>query len=88
MKGTAFENRLAATVVAKSSWNKASLHKFVFLSSLVFLAANLPAGLLYWSVSRLPALLGSGVGGGWDWWRGEVIRGAPGRASWASTYDI
>ena len=30
--------------------------------------------LFYWSVYRLP----SAVLGGWDWWRGEVLRRAVG----------
>ena len=43
-----------------------------------FSAVGLSPGLLYWSVSGLSGLLKSGLGGGWDCWRGEVLRRAPG----------
>ena len=48
-----------------------------FFSSLLFPAFSLPPGLFYWSVSRLPGLLRSGLEGGWHRWRGEVLRRAP-----------
>ena len=49
-----------------------------FFSPLPFSRVSLCPGLFYWSVSRLPGLLRSGLEGSWDRWRGGVLRRAPG----------
>ena len=73
------------------AWNFDIMNTTFFLSSsLLFPAVSLLPGLFYWSVSRLPGLLGSGLEGGWDRWRGGVLRregGAgfpPRRCGWSS----
>ena len=53
---------------------------FFFLAP--FFRVSLWPGLFYWSVSRLPGLLRSGLEGGWERWRGGVLRRAPG-LGWA-----